>query len=69
MYGSFRRESRNPRAARVTVARWRRRVGVVPRLRSSYQRRVATPAISAKYGETVCVAGIRTDLPEPRWLR
>src|ERR1700674_3007527 len=29
----------------------------------------AYPAISRKHGEAVCVAGIRTDTPEPRWVR
>ncbi len=29
----------------------------------------AYPALSRKYGEVVCVAGIRTDTPEPRWVR
>jgi hypothetical protein len=29
----------------------------------------AYPAISTKYGEVVCVAGIRTDTPEPVWVR
>jgi hypothetical protein len=29
----------------------------------------AYPAVSEKYGEVVCVAGIRTDTPQPRWAR
>jgi hypothetical protein len=29
----------------------------------------AYPAISQKYGEVVCVAGIRTDTPAPTWAR
>lgn len=29
----------------------------------------AYPAISTKYGEAVCVAGIRTDTPRPEWAR
>jgi hypothetical protein len=29
----------------------------------------AYPAISQKYGEVVCVAGIRTDTPQPEWVR
>lgn len=29
----------------------------------------AYPAISRKYGEAVCVAGIRTDTPSPEWVR
>jgi hypothetical protein len=29
----------------------------------------AYPAISQKYGEAVCVAGIRTDTPMPEWVR
>lgn len=29
----------------------------------------AYPAISRKHGEVVCVAGIRTDQPKPRWVR
>jgi hypothetical protein len=29
----------------------------------------AYPNISATYGEVVCVAGIRTDTPEPQWIR
>lgn len=29
----------------------------------------AYPSASVKYGETVCVAGIRTDTPSPRWVR
>ncbi len=29
----------------------------------------AYPSISKKHGETVCVAGIRTDCEEPRWVR
>jgi hypothetical protein len=29
----------------------------------------AYPALSATYGETVCVAGIRTDTPRPEWVR
>jgi len=29
----------------------------------------AYPAISQKYGEVVCVAGIRTDTPQPEWAR
>lgn len=29
----------------------------------------AYPAISQKYGEVVCVAGIRTDTPVPAWVR
>lgn len=29
----------------------------------------AAPNPSAKYGETVCVAGIRADLDEPGWIR
>jgi hypothetical protein len=29
----------------------------------------AYPAISQKYGEVVCVAGVRTDTPEPSWVR
>jgi len=29
----------------------------------------AYPAISQKYGEVVCVAGIRTDTPAPAWVR
>ncbi len=29
----------------------------------------AYPSISTKYGETVCVAGIRTDTPGPEWVR
>lgn len=27
------------------------------------------PQPSKKYGESVCVAGVRTDVPEPRWVR
>ena len=29
----------------------------------------AYPAISQKYGEVVCVAGVRTDTPVPEWVR
>jgi hypothetical protein len=29
----------------------------------------AYPALSAKYGETVCVAGVRTDTDRPEWVR
>jgi hypothetical protein len=29
----------------------------------------AYPAVSQKYGEVVCVAGIRTDTPQPEWAR
>lgn len=29
----------------------------------------AYPAVSEKYGEVVCVAGIRTDVDEPTWVR
>ena len=29
----------------------------------------AYPAISSRYGETVCVMGVRTDTPEPAWVR
>ncbi len=29
----------------------------------------AYPAISTKYGEVVCVAGVRTDTPTPEWVR
>jgi len=29
----------------------------------------AYPSISKKYGETVCVAGVRTDLSVPEWVR
>jgi hypothetical protein len=29
----------------------------------------AYPAISQKYGEVVCVAGVRTDSPAPEWVR
>ena len=29
----------------------------------------AYPAISQKYGETVCVAGVRTDTSTPQWVR
>jgi hypothetical protein len=29
----------------------------------------AYPSISTKYGETVCVAGIRTDVEVPEWVR
>jgi hypothetical protein len=29
----------------------------------------AYPSVSTKYGETVCVAGIRLDTPEPGWVR
>ncbi|HEY2353770.1 MAG TPA: hypothetical protein VGH79_02560 [Gaiellaceae bacterium] len=29
----------------------------------------AYPAISQKYHEAVCVAGVRTDTPEPQWVR
>jgi hypothetical protein len=29
----------------------------------------ASPAISQKYGEAVCVAGIRTDTEKPEWVR
>jgi hypothetical protein len=29
----------------------------------------AYPALSTTYGETVCVAGIRTDTPVPEWVR
>jgi hypothetical protein len=29
----------------------------------------AYPAISQKYGEVVCVAGVRTDTPAPEWVR
>lgn len=29
----------------------------------------AYPTISTRYGETVCVAGVRTDTPEPEWVR
>ena len=29
----------------------------------------AYPAISAKYGEVECVAGVRTDTPTPSWVR
>jgi hypothetical protein len=29
----------------------------------------AYPAISTKYGEVECVAGIRTDMPTPEWVR
>lgn len=29
----------------------------------------AYPAVSEKYGEVVCVAGVRTDTPRPQWAR
>jgi len=29
----------------------------------------AYPSISTRYGETVCVAGVRTDTREPEWVR
>jgi hypothetical protein len=29
----------------------------------------AYPALSTKYGEVVCVAGLRTDLERPQWVR
>jgi len=29
----------------------------------------AYPAVSSKYGESVCVAGLRLDSPEPTWIR
>ncbi len=29
----------------------------------------AYPQLSARYGETVCVAGVRTDTPGPAWVR
>ena len=29
----------------------------------------AYPSISTKYGEAICVAGIRLDTPEPEWVR
>jgi hypothetical protein len=29
----------------------------------------AYPSISTKYGETACVAGVRTDTPRPEWVR
>ncbi|WP_460887967.1 hypothetical protein [Promicromonospora xylanilytica] len=29
----------------------------------------AYPAMSSKYGESVCVAGLRLDSPEPEWVR
>lgn len=29
----------------------------------------AYPTVSTKYGEAVCVAGIRLDTPEPEWVR
>ncbi len=29
----------------------------------------AYPQLSARYGETVCVAGVRTDTPGPSWVR
>jgi hypothetical protein len=29
----------------------------------------AYPSISTRYGETVCVAGVRTDTPAPMWVR
>jgi hypothetical protein len=27
------------------------------------------PAVSKRYGEAVCVAGVRTDTPSPEWVR
>src|SRR4051794_12186087 len=29
----------------------------------------AYPSISTKYGEAVCVAGVRIDTPGPEWIR
>ena len=29
----------------------------------------AYPAISGKYGEVVCIAGVRIDTPKPEWAR
>ena len=29
----------------------------------------AYPSVSTRYGETVCVAGVRTDTPSPEWVR
>jgi hypothetical protein len=29
----------------------------------------AYPQLSQKYGEVVCVAGVRTDAPQPEWIR
>lgn len=29
----------------------------------------AYPSVSTKYGEAVCVAGVRLDTPEPEWVR
>ena len=29
----------------------------------------AYPQLSARYGETICVAGVRTDTPGPAWVR
>lgn len=29
----------------------------------------AYPSVSTKYGEAICVAGIRLDTPEPEWVR
>ena len=29
----------------------------------------AYPSISTKYGEAICVAGVRLDTPEPEWVR
>ena len=29
----------------------------------------AYPAVSTKYGEAVCIAGVRTDLERPEWVR
>lgn len=29
----------------------------------------AYPTVSTKYGEAVCVAGVRLDTPEPEWIR
>ena len=29
----------------------------------------AYPAVSMKYGEAVCVAGVRVDTPQPKWVR
>jgi hypothetical protein len=29
----------------------------------------AYPSISTKYGEAICVAGVRLDTPEPEWIR
>jgi hypothetical protein len=29
----------------------------------------AYPSVSMKYGEAVCVAGVRLDAPRPEWVR